>query len=345
MRKLTEKIIIISLCLYNSYRINPELNLAFYFLISLIFSFTLDLVQYKNIRGIIHLIFIALCIYDASFTYYLPLILYNLYLDFKLLLLLTVPFIFIHFSLLNLFIAIISVYMSITFHSDKLFTKENRIMRDRLREDTLYLRRYNKQLKIDREKNIQIAILSERNRIARELHDSIGHAISSSILQVVALKVSADNETRKSLNQLQETLNHGMNDIRDSIHNLHKNSLDLKHKVEELLDELHTINTKLIYQMEEELPYSLKFDILSMIKEGITNCMKHANATELKISIISQPKFYTIVIEDNGDKYHDEPTKDGIGLMSMNEIASKYKGFLNYKFDKGFKIHITLMKG
>ena len=35
----------------------------------------------------------------------------------------------------------------------------------------------------------------------------------------------------------------------------------------------------------------------------------------------------------------------GIGLLSMNEIANKYNGFLNYSFDDGFKIHLTLMKG
>lgn len=210
--------------------------------------------------------------------------LYNLYLDFKFYILFTMPLFFISFSLLNLIIALISVYMSMMSHSYELFVDENIITRDSLREDALYLKKYNEQLKIDREKNTHIAILSERNRIARELHDSIGHAISSSILQVEALKLTSDYKIKDGLNQLQDTLSHGMNDIRDSIHNLHKESFDLKMKIEELLDELHNIDTNLNYRIEEELPYELKFDIVSIIKEGITNCVKHSNASE-KLSL------------------------------------------------------------
>ena len=345
MRKLVEKFIIICICLLNSYYINPESNLVLYFLIGIIFSVSLDLIKSKKIRSFISGIFVVLCIYDMAFINYLPLILYNLYLDFKFYILFTMPLFFISFSLLNLIIALISVYMSVMSHSYELFVDENIITRDSLREDALYLKKYNEQLKIDREKNIHIAILSERNRIAKELHDSIGHAISSSILQVEALKLTSDYKIKDGLNQLQDTLSHGMDDIRDSIHNLHKESFDLKMKIEELLDELHNIDTNLNYRIEEELPYELKFDIVSIVRECITNCVKHSNASELKISLINQPKFHTIVIEDNGNKYQENKSNDGIGLMSMNEIALKYNGFINYKFDNGFKVHVTLMKG
>lgn len=160
-----------------------------------------------------------------------------------------------------------------------------------------------------------------------------------------ALKVSSYGSTDKSLNQLQDTLNQGMNDIRDSIHNLHKESFDLKNKIEELLEDLYTIDTKLNYRIQEELSYELKFDIVSIIREGITNCVKHSDANKLKVSLFSQPSFYTIVIEDDGNKYQEDKGNDGIGLMSMNEIALKYNGLMNYKFENGFKIHITLMKG
>lgn len=225
--------------------------------------------------------------------------------------------------------------------------RENKAVRDELKEDTIYLRKYNEQLKIDREKNIHIAILTERNRIARELHDSIGHSISSSILQVEALKVVADDNIKESLNLLQNTLRNGMDDIRKSIHNLYNESLDLKSRIEDLCHEISNIDIKLIYKMDDNLPYDLKFDILSVVKEAITNCVKHSNATELRITLLSQPKFHSIVIMDNGSRIDSTGnlSDKGIGLLSMKEIASKYKGFVNYGFDNGFKIHMTLMKG
>lgn len=347
MRRFIEKSIIVSFCLFNTYITIPDANLSLYFLISTILSLLLDLIHYKNIRILMSLLFICLCIYDRALILYLPLILYNLYLDFKLYILLTIPLIYMNFSLLGLLISMASVYLSRTSDRYGLFIYENRMIRDELKEDTIILKKYNEQLKIDREKNIHIAILTERNRIAKELHDSIGHALSSSILQIEALKISSDPSMEEGLNQIQKTLDNGMDDIRSSIHNLYRDSFDLRNKIENLLNEAHTIETDLIYKIEDDLPYDLKFDIISIVKEGITNCVKHSNGSELKISLLSQPKFYTIAIKDNGTNYQ-EPlmnSNDGIGLLSMNEIASKYNGFLNYGYDHGFRLHITLMKG
>ncbi len=347
MRRFIEKSIIICLCLFNTYQLIPDSNLVLYFLISIIISFSLDLVQNKRIRYLLSFIFIGLCIYDSSYVYYLPLILYNLYLDLGPYSLFLSPLFLINFSLLGIFTSITSVYLSISSHRYNLLIEQNKIVRDELKEDTIYLKRYNEQLKIDKEKNIHIAVLTERNRIARELHDSIGHTLSSSILQVEALKLSSKPGTIEGLSQLQDSLNNGMDDIRDSIHNLHRESFDLKHRIDNLLKDIHNIDVELNYRMEDNLPYELMYDIFSIIKEATTNCLKHSNANLLKISLVNQPKFYTIIIKDNGSNYqkNDSISDDGIGLISMKEIAEKYKGFLNYGYDKGFKIHITLMKG
>lgn len=347
MRKFIEKSIIILFCLFNTYKINPTIDLVFYFLISLIISVALDLFPKRLARLFFYLSFLGLLIYDPLFVYYIPLILYNLYLDFKAYSLLALPLIFLDFSLINLINSVISLYLTMMTEKFEVLLRENKAVRDELKEDTIYLRKYNEQLKIDREKNIHIAILTERNRIARELHDSIGHSISSSILQVEALKVVADDNIKESLNLLQNTLRNGMDDIRKSIHNLYNESLDLKSRIEDLCHEISNIDIKLIYKMDDNLPYDLKFDILSVVKEAITNCVKHSNATELRITLLSQPKFHSIVIMDNGSRIDSTGnlSDKGIGLLSIKEIASKYKGFVNYGFDNGFKIHMTLMKG
>ena len=289
-----------------------------------------------------------ICFSDTLFVFYLPLILYNMYLDFSTYIIFSLPLIFMNFSLSNSFISVISVYLAAMTKKHKLILDENKTVRDKLKGETLYLEKYNKQLKIDKEKDVHIAILTERNRIARQLHDSIGHVISSSILQVEALKIiSTEDNVIKNLNILQKTLKNGMEDIRKSIHNLYNESLDLESQIEKLCNEVPAIDTEIIYRIEDNLSYNLKFDILSVVKEGITNCIKHSNATKLRISLFSQPKFYSIIIKDNGNNFDKKAllSTKGIGLVSMKEIANKYNGFLNYKFDNGFKIHLTLMKG
>ncbi|HEY8363302.1 MAG TPA: histidine kinase [Tissierellaceae bacterium] len=347
MRRFIEKAIIILFCLFNTYKVNPDLNLVFYFLVSLIISVALDLIPKKQIRFYLYICFLGFIIYDQLFVYYIPLILYNLYLDLKLYSLLALLLLLLDFSIINLICSVISVYLSMMRKKFEMLLWENKTTRDELKEDAIYLKKYNEQLKKDREKNIQIAILTERNRIARKLHDSIGHMISSSILQVEALKAVADDNIKESLNILQNTLINGMNDIRNNIHNLYNESFDLKSKIEELCDEISNLEIKLTYKLEDNLPYELKFDILSVVKEAITNCVKHSNATQLKITLMSQPKFHSIVIMDNGSKVDNinNLSKKGIGLLSMKEIASKYNGFINYGFDNGFRIHMTLMKG
>lgn len=348
MRKFVEKFLIILFCLYNTYKINPDKNLAFYFLISLILSLLLDLLHTKKRRIFLYILFIMLCFFDNLFIFYLPLILYNIYLDFGIYTILVTPLILMISPITNLMVSIISIYFSEMSKKYKIILTENKIVRDKLTEDNIYLKKYNEQLKIDKEKNIQIAILTERNRIARELHDSIGHAISSSILQVEALKIiSNENAVISGLNTLQNTLSNGMEDIRKNIHNLYSESLELKSQIEKLCREIPNIDTEIIYNLEDDLDYNLKFDILSIVKEAITNCIKHSNATKLKITLLSQPKFYSIVIKDNGSIFDENVFKNskGIGLMSMEDIAKKHNGFLNYKFENGFQLHLTLMKG
>lgn len=347
MRIFIEKSFIILFCLFNSYNLNLHSELVFYFLFSLIVSLILDLSSNKKFKIFIYILFLGLSLYNTSFLIYWPLILYNMFLDYNIYSFFTLLLIVNNFSIMNLLVSLISLYLSIMTEKFSLFLNENKTIRDELKEDTIYLKKYNEQLKIDKEKNIHIAILTERNRIARELHDSIGHSISSGILQVGALKMIGPEDTMKDLDQLQETLSDGMDNIRKSIHNLYKESLDLENAIEKICNEVSGININLNYQIKEDITYDLKFDILSIVKESITNCVKHSNASTLSINLIEQAKFHSIIIRDNGTDYDDTKAKtnSGIGLLSMEDIANKHKGFLNYEFNQGFKIHLTLMKG
>lgn len=348
MRTFIEKLLIITFCLVNTYLIDKTNDLVLFFLVSIIISFSLDLIKYKRMKILIYIIFLGLCFYDNFFIYYLPLILYNGYLDFRIYSFLGLSLTYINFSIVNLCISLISTYFSFMTENFNVFFNENKVIRDELKEDAIYLKKYTEQLNVDKEKNIHIAVLTERNRIAREIHDSIGHSISSSILQVEALKISTSNHTSlQGLDTLQNTLSSGMSDIRDSIHNLYNESLDLKRRIKDICDEVNSLDIDLIYKLEGPLTYDFKFDILSIIRESITNCVKHSNASKLHISLLTQAKFYKIIIKDDGSKFRQKEnmSNKGIGLLSMDEIARKYDGFLNYEFDKGFKIYITLMKG
>lgn len=344
MRRFIEKSIIAVLCLYATYIFLEEVDFVALFLISLLLSTGLDLLVKIKYRSLMYILFLVLVFYNPSFLHYFPLIFYNLYLDFKYYSLISLLLLLIDFSPMSLILSFLSLYFSHSTNRVENIVQEYRAMRDALKEDTLYLKKYNEQLTLDREKNIHIAILTERNRIAREIHDSIGHAISSSILQVKAIKIASDDILDEPLDQLQNTLNDGMNDIRKSLHGLRDESLDLKARIEGLIDEVPHLEVDFVYGLDKEMNYNLKFDILSIVKEAITNTSKHSDATHLKISLIAQPKFYNLIIVDNGT---NRPTFEnkGIGLDYIEETANKYNGHFNYYYENGFKIHVSLMKG
>lgn len=344
MRKFIEKSIIAFLSLYSTYKFVDGLDFVVFFLIAILTSVCLDLISNKKYRSLFYILFLLLVFYNKAFLFYLPLIFYNLYIDFKYYSLFSLALLLLDFSPIILIILFLSLYFSHSTNAIENIVSEYRAMRDNLKEDTLMLKKYNEQLTLDREKNIHIAILTERNRIAREIHDSIGHAISSSILQVKAIKIMGNPNLHEPLNQLQDTLNNGMDDIRKSLHGLRDDSFHLRSRIEMLIDEIPHMDVEFIYKLDEYIDYNLKFDILSIVKEAITNTLKHSNANRIKISLISQPKFHTLILEDNG---REEPNLygKGIGLDYIRETANKYNGLFNYKYDNGFKIHITLMKG
>ena len=97
--------------------------------------------------------------------------------------------------------------------------------RDEMREASLNLERQNRELmEKQRFYEIQVATLRERNRIAREIHDNVGHLLTRSLFQVKALRITVQDQpqTEAQLAAVNDTLTEAMNRIRESVHDLHR---------------------------------------------------------------------------------------------------------------------------
>lgn len=237
----------------------------------------------------------------------------------------------------------IVIYMIYLRETRAEFKLENKKNRDQLTNDNLMLRKQHNELLKNHEKDIHMAGLNERNRIARDMHDALGHSLSSSILLIESLQYVKDEEKLKeSLRLLQTRLRTGMNDIRTSIHHLYETSIDLETRIEDYTKEMGRYNVDMHYDVSMPIDQKVKMDILSIVKESLTNIRKHSDASDVRIFIKEQNDFLTISIKDNGTK---EPRKNkGMGLLSMQEIVAKYSGIFNTFFDGGFTVHITLYK-
>ena len=102
-------------------------------------------------------------------------------------------------------------------------------LKDSSTELRLVMQKRQQELMEKQDYEIHLATLQERNRIAREIHDNVGHMLSRAILQMGALQtIHREEPLHGQLMQINDTLGEAMNSIRESVHDLHNESLDLK---------------------------------------------------------------------------------------------------------------------
>lgn len=219
-------------------------------------------------------------------------------------------------------------------------------LRDNSVEKEIILRKSNAQLLDSQNDQIYIATLKERNRIAREIHDSVGHMLSRSILQVGALLTVCKDETVKPhLESLNISLNEAMDSIRNSVHDLHDEAIDLKEALTALIDPFTFCPVRLEYEMSSSLPKEIKYCFLSITKEAFNNIMKHSNATKVCIIAKEHPGFYQFLIEDNGTGIPVLPEESsGMGLNNMKERVNAMHGIFHISTEHGFRIFISIPK-
>lgn len=221
-------------------------------------------------------------------------------------------------------------------------------MRDTLVAMTKRLRAQNRELLEKQDYEIKNATLDERNRIARDIHDTVGHLISSSLLQIGALlAVCKDDTTKEALTTVKDTLSTGMDNIRASIHNIHEDSLDLETKLKELCHNFTFCKTELVYSIDHDFSMRTKYSLISITKEALSNVMKHSSATLVTLSFAENAKEYEIKIHDNGKQvFLPDASKDdsGMGINSIRERIDALGGHFHIDRSDGFMLYISIPK-
>ena len=199
---------------------------------------------------------------------------------------------------------------------------------------------------------IHLATLQERNRIAREIHDNVGHMLSRSILQMGALQtIHKEEPLHGQLVAINDTLSQAMNNIRESVHDLHNESLDLKQALREVTDEFRDkYEIAFTYDMSAAVPRNVKYCFLAITKESLANVVRHSNATRVSLYFCEHPGFYQMLVEDNGTDIKVKEAQiakaqvSGIGLSNMRERVEALGGTIAFLTDKGFEIRISVPK-
>ena len=223
-------------------------------------------------------------------------------------------------------------------------------IQDDSEEHALLLSEKNKALLEKQDYEIYAATLRERNRIAREIHDNVGHVLSRSILMTAACKTINKNDALDPLlGNLEESLNGAMNSIRSSVHDLHDDAVDLEDAIKGLVKDFTFCPVNLTYDMSRQIPREVKYSLISITKEGLSNVMRHSNADSVNILLREHPALYQLCIEDNGtpgngipdiqteaDINKEKNTSGGMGLSNIRDRAKALGGTVQITQENGF---------
>lgn len=243
-------------------------------------------------------------------------------------------------SVIDIVLAMYLSYMSVQYMIAK---RHNIKMRDDNEEFRQLTFQKSKLQKQQQDNEIIMATLNERNRIAREIHDNVGHLLSRSILQMGALQtVYKEEPLNSSLKQVSATLNESMTSIRNSVHDIHNDSLDLEKSINDIISKNNNVSAELYYDVDSEMTKELKYCIISIVTEAFENVRKHSDSTKVEISFIEHPAFYKFVFKDNGNA--QKIRESGIGLHNMKSRISEFDGKIEFMTDNGFTIFASIPK-
>lgn len=349
-------LIILSYVLFAADKGTTETAIYFFVLLSL--NSFLYCAKHNLITCVFLILYGCLVILEPSFLFFAP----GLLLDYKkltgyyrlgYLTLLPVLFLLPDYPLKTLFtftlFAVLSFILFYKTAKTEKFSKELIITKDASTELKMVLEEKNRTLIAQQDTEIHLARLQERNRIAREIHDNVGHLLTRSILQTKAIAtISKDVNLKEPLEQVSDTLNQAMNNIRSSVHDLHDESIDLESGIRQVLSCLSDFQVDFDYDVSAYIPKEYKYAFIAIAKETATNMVKHSNGNKATYILREHPALYQFSITDNGtpdksfslEKGHEK----GIGLQNIRTRVENLKGHINIKTDEGFHIFITLPK-
>ena len=198
--------------------------------------------------------------------------------------------------------------------------------RDELQERALALEARNRDLADRQDYEVELATLAERARIAREIHDNVGHQLTRASLQTEALRVVHADEPGVAADfaDVKRTVDEALQLVRTSVHALNDNAVDLSVQLERIVEGARSDGGPQIELevMTEHAPANVANCFAAVLREALSNTMRHACAHAVTVRCMEHPSFYQLIVTDDGAggvQANSRGTAEGMGLSSMRE--------------------------
>ena len=223
--------------------------------------------------------------------------------------------------------------------------------RHRIEEELRMASQANRELNSYLALSEKIAEDRERKRIAREIHDTLGHALTGISAGIDAVKVLVDidtNRAKEQLNNVSVVVRDGIRDVRGSLNKMRPGALEnntLKEALIKIIREYEAISNLEIHLRYEwdniDLDIAKEDIVFRVIQESITNSVRHGHAKTIWIELLEEES-YVMTIRDDGvgfDELHY-----GYGLKQMQERLMIIGGSVRFENRDGFYTYIEIPK-
>jgi PAS domain S-box-containing protein len=204
----------------------------------------------------------------------------------------------------------------------------------------------------------EASILEERNRMAREIHDTLAQSFTGILAQVGAANqvLTDDVEAAQAhLDLIKELARTGLTEARRSVVALRPQLLEegnLQSALHRLIAQTRAavMDTTLHYEIEGAvyaLPIEVENNLLRMGQEALTNAIKHANADEIRVELVYDLDQVCLRVKDNGQGFGigSIPSSEGFGLLGMSERAERIGAQLTIRSQPGQGTEIVVVVG
>ncbi len=210
------------------------------------------------------------------------------------------------------------------------------------------------------EQTREVAVLEERNRMAREIHDTLAQGLTGIVLQLEAaeqdLEEKCEEDLKEHLGRAKALARESLQQARRSVWNLLPQELDRRTLEDALREEVRRFSdvgreqaTFALSGDRRELRPDVQAALLRICQESLINIRRHAQATRVQVDLAFQPDAVTLRVRDNGVGFNPKaqdagqdgasparpPDRTGFGLMGMEQRARLLKGSFTISSERG----------
>lgn len=197
-----------------------------------------------------------------------------------------------------------------------------------------------------------LTISQERNRLAREIHDGLGHSLTTINMQIKAALEIMQNNPEQAIHLLetaQQLSSDALRDVRNSVSSLREdnlNDISLVERINHLLEASRSQDREIIFKVNGSprvISPQVDVSLFRVVQEAVNNAIKHSNSTQVQILLdFDQCNQIKLLVQDNG--LGTDSLEGGFGLIGMKERIRLINGLveINTAKGQGFCIKVTV---